>query len=50
MIAYRLIARDTIEERVLTLQDQKRALFDSLFGDGTSIGALTTEDLDLLLS
>ncbi len=51
VMAYRIIARDTIEERVLTLQDQKRALFDNLFGDGaTSIGALTPEDLDLLLS
>ena len=51
VMAYRIIARDTIEERVLTLQDQKRALFDSLFGEGaTSVGALTHEDLDLLLS
>jgi superfamily II DNA or RNA helicase len=51
VMAYRIIARDTIEERVLTLQDQKRALFDSLFGEGAaSVGALTTEDLDLLLS
>jgi len=51
VMAYRIIARDTIEERVLTLQDQKRALFESLFGEGsTSVGALTPEDLDLLLS
>lgn len=51
VMAYRIIARDTIEERVLTLQDQKRALFDSLFGEGAaSVGALTHEDLDLLLS
>jgi superfamily II DNA or RNA helicase len=50
VMAYRIIARDTIEERVLTLQDQKRALFESLFGDGTSVGALTPADLDLLLS
>jgi superfamily II DNA or RNA helicase len=51
VMAYRIIARNTIEERVLTLQDQKRALFDSLFGEGAaSVGALTHEDLDLLLS
>ena len=51
VMAYRIIARDTIEERVLTLQDQKRALFDSLFGDGAaSVAQLTPDDLDLLLS
>ena len=50
VMAYRIIARDTIEERVLTLQATKRALFESLFGDGAAMGSLTAEDIDLLLS
>ena len=50
VMAYRLIARDTVEEHVLTLQESKRALFESLFGDGGAIGSLTPADLDLLLS
>ena len=50
VFAYRLIARDTVEERVLALQQSKRAVFESLFGDGGAIGSLTAADLDLLLS
>ncbi len=50
VMAYRLIAKDTIEERVLSLQQSKRALFESLFGDSGTIGGLTTADLDVLLS
>jgi superfamily II DNA or RNA helicase len=51
VFAYRLIARDTIEEKILALQDSKRSLVDSLLGtDGRTIGALTREDLELLLS
>lgn len=51
VFAYRLIARDTIEEKILTLQESKRSLVESLIGaDGRLIGSLTREDLELLLS
>jgi superfamily II DNA or RNA helicase len=48
--AYRLIARDTIEEKVRALQERKRALADALFeGVGTSLRDLTRADLQWLL-
>ena len=51
VFAYRLIARDTVEERVVELQKNKRALADAILGeDNRLIGNLTAEDLDLLLS
>ena len=49
--AYRLIAKGTVEQRVLELQDDKRALAASLLGDGQGvIRNLTREDLRVLLS
>lgn len=49
--AYRLITRETVEERVLALQDTKRQLSEDLFGEeGSVLRAMTPEDLDLLLS
>ena len=51
VVAYRLVARDTIEEKILLLQQSKRALADSIISEENSIlRQLTTEDLDLLLS
>ena len=51
VFAYRLIARDTVEERVLELQQRKKALADSILaGDGGLIRDLKREDLELLLS
>ena len=51
MFAYRLIARDTVEEKVLALQQSKRALADAILGgDGRLITDLKREDLELLLS
>ena len=51
VFAYRLIARDTVEERVLELQKSKRELADAILGeDNRLIGNLSREDLDLLLS
>ncbi|MEN9722864.1 MAG: hypothetical protein RJB38_850 [Pseudomonadota bacterium] len=50
--AYRLIARDTVEEKILLLQDRKRQLA-ALLTQGTSIettSGVTSEDLELLLS
>ena len=51
VFAYRLIARDTVEEKVLELQSQKRALADAIIrADESLIRALTRADLELLLS
>lgn len=51
VFAYRLIAKDTVEERVLELQQQKRSLADAILkADESLIKALKREDLELLLS
>jgi len=51
VFAYRLIARDTVEEKVLELQKTKRALADAILGEDNSlIRDLKREDLELLLS
>jgi len=51
VFAYRLIARDTVEERVLELQQHKRKLADAvLSADGSLLKQLQPEDLELLLS
>jgi SNF2 family DNA or RNA helicase len=51
VIASRLIARGTIEEKILELQAQKRDLADAILtADGGLLGQLTREDLELLLS
>jgi superfamily II DNA or RNA helicase len=51
VLAYRLIARGTVEEKVAQLQSQKRELADALFGEGgAAVGGLTRADLELLLS
>jgi SNF2 family DNA or RNA helicase len=47
---YRLVALNTVEERVLALQDKKRALFDAAMEGAASAAALTREDLLELLS
>ncbi len=50
VIAYRLIAQDTVEEKVLALQDQKRELADAIITANESlIRRLTPEDLQMLL-
>jgi superfamily II DNA or RNA helicase len=50
VIAYRLVARDTVEERILSLQEKKRALADSILaGDESVLRTLTREDLEALL-
>lgn len=51
VFAYRLIARDTIEEKVLALQSAKRDLADAIIdADNSLIRTLAKEDLELLLS
>ena len=51
MFAYRLIARDTVEEKVLELQKSKRDLVNAILGEDHSVlRDLKREDLELLLS
>jgi SNF2 family DNA or RNA helicase len=51
VFAYRLIARNTVEEKVLELQAQKRALADAIItADNSLISDLGREELELLLS
>ena len=44
-LAMAFVAQDTVEERILLLQDKKRALFEAALGDGGAATALTREDL-----
>lgn len=51
VFAYRLISKDTVEERILELQKEKRSLADAIISaDASLIRSLTAEDLTLLLS
>lgn len=51
VFAYRLIARDTVEEKVLELQKSKRDLAASIINqDNSVIRNLSRDDLELLLS
>jgi superfamily II DNA or RNA helicase len=51
VFAYRLIARDTVEEKIIELQRSKRQLADAILaGEGTPLGDLTADDLRMLLS
>ncbi len=51
VFAYRMVCRDTVEERVLELQDRKRALASAILdADGSLVKDLTREDLEQLLS
>jgi superfamily II DNA or RNA helicase len=51
VIAYRLIARDTVEEKILELQSRKRELAESIISEDNSVlRGLGVEDLELLLS
>jgi superfamily II DNA or RNA helicase len=50
VFVHRLIARDTIEEKILALQDKKRALASMLWeGDDATPAKLTETDIDFLL-
>ena len=51
VFAYRIIAKDTVEEKVLELQKTKRDLADAIINaDNSLIRNLAKEDLELLLS
>jgi superfamily II DNA or RNA helicase len=51
VFAYRLICRDTVEEKILDLQQRKRDLADAILSaDKSLIRTLTRDDLEFLLS
>jgi SNF2 family DNA or RNA helicase len=50
VVAYRLIARDTVEEKILELQSRKRELAESILSEDNSVlRKLELEDLEMLL-
>ncbi len=50
VFSYRLIARNSIEEKILALHEKKKELFDSLIdSDNASIKQMEEADIDLLL-
>lgn len=50
VFAYRLIAKDTVEQKILELQAEKRELADALLGgDERPLASLTRDDFELLL-
>jgi len=50
VISYRLITKDSIEEKILELQNQKKELFDSLLSSDSSMTkALSKDDIDYIL-
>jgi superfamily II DNA or RNA helicase len=51
VFAYRLVAKETVEERILELQSQKRALADAILDEGGGgLRGLQREDVEQLLS
>jgi non-specific serine/threonine protein kinase len=51
IFAYRMICRDTIEDKILQLQDKKRALAKDLIADDSSfVKSLSREDVEYLFS
>lgn len=48
VIAWKLVSEGTVEERIVALQERKRALAESVL-DGQGVTALTDADLDALL-
>jgi superfamily II DNA or RNA helicase len=51
VFAYRLIAKDTVEEKVLELQNTKREIADAIINqDNSLLRTLRSEDLAMLLS
>jgi len=51
VFAYRLVARETVEEHILELQSHKRALADAILDAGTGgLRGLQREDLEQLLA
>ena len=48
VFVYKLIAADTVEERIIELQDKKGRLAAATLDAGTAVGSFAAEDLDYL--
>jgi SNF2 family DNA or RNA helicase len=40
-----MVAKDTVEERILALQEKKRAIADVALGEASQAGGITREEL-----
>jgi SNF2 family DNA or RNA helicase len=49
VMVYRMVAKDTVEERIFALQAKKRALADVALGGADQAGGITKDDLLALL-
>jgi superfamily II DNA or RNA helicase len=49
VMVYRMVAKDTVEERIFALQAKKRAIADVALGDSDQAGGITREELLALL-
>lgn len=50
VLVYRLVAEDTVEERIIALQQRKRALAEAALGGADQASGITREDLMALLA
>jgi len=50
VFVHRLVTKDSVEERILVLQEKKRALAEAAVGEGGAAGGLTRDDLLALLA
>jgi superfamily II DNA or RNA helicase len=50
VMVYRLVSQGTVEERILGLQEKKRALFEAALSEASAATAITREDLLQLFS
>jgi SNF2 family DNA or RNA helicase len=49
VMVYRMVAKDTVEEKIFALQGKKRALADAALGNADQAAAITKEELLALL-
>ena len=49
-MVYRLVAEETVEERILLLKDAKRGIADAALGEAARSASLTRDDLLSLLT
>jgi SNF2 family DNA or RNA helicase len=50
VLVYRMVAKDTVEERVLGLQERKRRVAEAALGEGGGAASITREDVIELLA
>ncbi len=50
VLVHRLVAKGTVEERILALQEKKRAIAEAAIGDASGAAEITRDDLLELLA